>query len=134
MSAGARPVAAPGCSQHQYGFAADATYEFVISSPGIPFPPKVPRGVDVTPLSETTKFMNAAARHVGLTVVAGDDGHYQIYNGLAFRNWAMGTGVCNPTAWENHRARVRAALDLEIQIALANVNSFFALNTPQSPF
>ena len=86
---GSRPVAFPGCSQHQYGFAADATYFPItrVSSKGRP---------NILPARETTAFFNSAARHVGLTLVAGDDGHYQIYPGIQFREWAVSQGLCNP--------------------------------------
>jgi len=84
-----RPTAFPGCSQHQYGFAADATYTPIslISSKG---------RANVLPARETTAFFNSAARHVGLTLVSGDDGHYQIYNGAEFKSWAVSQGLCNP--------------------------------------
>jgi len=84
---GSRPAAYPGCSQHQYGFAADATYLplVLISSKGKPI---------VFSHQETTAAMNSAARHVGLTLVSGDDGHYQIYPGIQFRSWAVSRGLC----------------------------------------
>jgi hypothetical protein len=84
-----RPAAFPGCSQHQYGFAADAGYTPItlISTKGRP---------SVSTAKETTSFFNSAARHVGLTLVANDDGHYQIYPGIQFREWAVSRGLCNP--------------------------------------
>ena len=87
--AGTRPVAAPGCSQHQYGFAADATYlpSFFVTSKGRPM---------TNPQIETNEFMKNAAHHVSLTTVAGDPGHVQIYPGNQFRNWAVGRGFCKP--------------------------------------
>lgn len=88
-SSSTRPVAFPGCSQHQYGFAADAQYLPIslVSSKGRPA---------VSTAKQTTSFFNSAARHVGLTLVAGDDGHYQIYPGNQFRAWAVSGGFCNP--------------------------------------
>lgn len=85
----ARPAAFPGCSQHQYGFAADAVYNpiVLISSKGRPAP--------ISP-RDTTVFFNSAARHVGLTLVAGDDGHYQVFNGGEFKRAVVSLGVCNP--------------------------------------
>jgi len=88
-SVAGRPVAYPGCSQHQYGFAADAQYlpMTLISSKGRPI---------VFSSQDTTLTMNNMARHVGLTVVAGDDGHYQVFNGIEFKAWAVRRGLCNP--------------------------------------
>jgi len=86
---GSRPVAAPGCSQHQYGFAADASYlpSVFITSKARPL---------LTPTEETNRFMESAAHHVSLTTVANDPGHLQIYPGAQFRSWAVGRGLCNP--------------------------------------
>lgn len=86
---GSRPVAAPGCSQHQYGFAADATYlpSVFISSKGRPL---------LSPIAETNLFMKNAAHHVNLTTVENDPGHVQIYPGAQFRNWAESQGFCDP--------------------------------------
>jgi len=86
---GERPVAAPGCSQHQYGFAADAQYFRAtgITSKG--------RGVMASQV-ETDQFMESAAHHVSLTTVANDPGHLQIYPGAQFRTWAESTGRCKP--------------------------------------
>jgi len=86
---GSRPVAAPGCSQHQYGFAADAQYFRAtgITSKG--------RGV-VASQAETDFFMESAAHHVSLTTVANDPGHLQMYPGAQFRSWATSRGLCNP--------------------------------------
>jgi len=82
-----RPAAYPGCSQHQYGFAADVTWApmMTVTSKGRLF---------AYGREFTDKTMNNAARHVGLTLVAGDTGHFQAYNGIAFRNWAVSTGRC----------------------------------------
>lgn len=86
---GSRPVAAPGCSQHQYGFAADATYlpSFFVTTKGRPM---------TAPQIETNEFMKNAAHHVNLTTVSNDPGHVQIYPGAMFRSWAEARGFCNP--------------------------------------
>lgn len=86
---GSRPVAAPGCSQHQYGFAADAQYSRAshISSKG--------RGILLSQ-NETDRFFQSAAHHVSLTTVNNDPGHLQIYPGAEFRSWAERTGRCDP--------------------------------------
>ncbi len=105
---GGRPVAFPGCSQHNYGWAADVGFDLIrqITSKG--------RGKTFTP-AETWQFFNSAARHVGLWLVSGDNGHYQIYNNLEFKNWAVIRGSCNPNpprpAHELDRAAFDAALD-----------------------
>lgn len=84
-----RPAAYPGCSQHNYGFAADAQYLPIvqISSKGRPL---------ALSAADTTKFFNSAARHVGLTLVSGDPGHYQVYNGAQFKAYTVAVGLCNP--------------------------------------
>lgn len=82
-----RPVAYPGCSQHQYGFAADATWlPFVLLS-------SKARPIPITP-AETNNIMAGHARRAGLTTVEGDTGHLQIYPGAMFREWAVRTGRC----------------------------------------
>jgi len=82
-------VAYPGCSQHQYGFAADANYlpAANITSKG--------RGLLETQAA-TDRFMQSAAHHVNLTTVNQDPGHLQVYPGNQFRNWAVARGFCNP--------------------------------------
>lgn len=89
VNRGARPVATPGCSQHQYGFAADAAYLPItqVSSKG--------RALTIGP-TETNRLMESAAHHVNLTTVTNDPGHLQIYPGQMFRNWAIARGLCNP--------------------------------------
>lgn len=95
-----RPVAYPGCSQHNYGFAADADWELIIQDTtptifGLPIP-KLPASVRVFSQQETNSFMESAARSVNLQVVSRDPGHLQMYPGLTFRNWSVGRGLCNP--------------------------------------
>lgn len=87
---GARPVAFPGCSQHQYGFAADAVWiPFVgITSKG--------RGKVINTSAETQAAMEGFARQAQLTTVSNDPGHLQIYPGAMFRAWAVRRGLCNP--------------------------------------
>lgn len=84
-----RPAAAPGCSQHQYGFAADATYlpSVLITSKARPL---------LSAAAETNRVMKDAAHHVNLTTVSNDPGHLQVYPGAQFRDWAIGRGLCNP--------------------------------------
>lgn len=82
-----RPAAYPGCSQHNYGFAADATWApaMAISSKG---------KILLYSQAETDRVMGNAARYAGLTLVAGDTGHVQVYNGIVFREWAVAHGLC----------------------------------------
>jgi len=84
-----RPVAYPGCSQHNYGFAADGSWDLItqVTSKGRP---------KIFTSAETVAFMNSAARHVGLVLVANDDGHFQVYPGIQFKEWAVSWGFCNP--------------------------------------
>lgn len=85
-----RPVAFPGCSQHNYGFAADAVYDRAvqISSKGRP---------RLFSLEETNATMQSAARFAGLTTVSGDPGHVQMYPGSQFKSWSVDRGLCNPS-------------------------------------
>jgi len=86
------PVADPGCSQHQYGFAADATWlPFVIvTSKGRPL---------LTSQAQTNAIMSGHARRAGLTTVTNDAGHVQIYPGAMFRTWAQSRGLCPDPGW-----------------------------------
>jgi len=101
-----RPAAYPGCSQHQYGFAADASWApmTTVTSKGKLFS----YGEEFT-----IRTMNNAARHVGLHLVAGDTGHFQAYNGGAFRNWAVSTGACpaNPPPPQWNFSQVQSSND-----------------------
>jgi len=84
--AGTRPVAAPGCSQHQYGYAVDLAWGLLREeSPIGHFSPK-----------EIESFMGEVGRILGLTTVARDPGHFQIFPGADFRNWAVLSGFCVP--------------------------------------
>jgi len=82
-----RPAAFPGCSQHNYGYAADArwTPAVVISSKGRPL---------IYSQAETDRTMGNFARQVGLHLVSNDTGHLQVYNGLVFKEWATAWGWC----------------------------------------
>jgi len=84
-----RPAAFPGCSQHEFGFAADAVWGRIsqITSKG---------RIKLFTLAESTSFMGSAARHVGLHLVAGDTGHVQMYPNSEFKSWAVSVGFCNP--------------------------------------
>ncbi len=116
--AGSRPVAAPGCSQHQYGFAADATW-----TPAVHF------GAGMKPktfsTAETFASMESAARFVNLTTVSGDPGHMQMYPGSQFRQWAVGLGLCTPTPRPSSFARESAANTERYQNCLKNVSGAF---------
>ena len=101
-SRGSRPVAFPGCSQHQYGFAADAAWQpaFQVTSKG---------RARVFSAQATNNSMESAARYVGLVLVAGDTGHMQVYPGSEFRVWAQSRGLCNPNP-------PPSAVDLRLQL------------------
>lgn len=81
-----RPVAFPGCSQHQFGFAVDVSW----------FP--IMNFADNIGMSgpATNRLMEDLGRHIGLVTVANDVGHFQIYPGSTFRPWAIASGFCNP--------------------------------------
>jgi len=131
-----RPVAYPGCSQHNYGFAADVKWGFFIQSVpttifGFPIP-KVPTSVRIFSQQETNDFMESAARSVNLTTVSRDPGHLQIYPGSTFRNWAVGRGLCNPNPplplWRREANRQRI-----IEDAFGFANEFLTLlNLPRT--
>ncbi len=84
-----RPAAYPGCSQHEFGFAADAKW--------LPITQITSKArLKVFTNAETNTFMGNAARHVGLHLVAGDTGHVQMYPNSEFKSWAVASGFCNP--------------------------------------
>lgn len=85
---GPRPVAAPGCSQHQYGYAVDVAWALLREfSPLGHFSPK-----------EINELMMDIGRRIGLVTVERDPGHFQIFPGSEFKPWAVAAGFCNPTA------------------------------------
>jgi len=84
-----RPAAYPGCSQHEYGFAADALWTPIVQVTS-------KARLKVFRQDETDRFMGSAARHVGLHLVANDTGHLQVYAGSEFKAWAVASGFCNP--------------------------------------
>lgn len=79
-----RPVAAPGCSQHNWGYAMDMQ----IHPPG-----NVIEGIDVT--NRWSKIADDWARQLGLVTVKGDPNHVMIFPGAAFRPWAIAGGYCS---------------------------------------
>lgn len=89
FGSGTRPVAFPGCSQHNYGFAADAHW-----LPAVQITSKArPRSFSS---AKTFAAMEGYAQAVGLQTVAGDPGHLQMYHASQFRPWSVSRGFCNP--------------------------------------
>ena len=85
---GPRPVAAPGCSQHQYGYAVDVAWALLKEfSPLGDFSP-----------TQINTLMSDLGRSIGLVTVQRDPGHFQIFPGSEFKPWAVASGFCNPTA------------------------------------
>lgn len=83
-----RPVAAPGCSQHQYGYAVDVAWALLREeSPMGEFSP-----------AQINQLMSDLGRSIGLVTVQRDPGHFQIFPGSEFKPWAVSSGFCNPTA------------------------------------
>ena len=83
-----RPVAAPGCSQHQYGYAVDVAWALLREeSPIGEFSPK-----------EINQLMSDLGRSIGLVTVERDPGHFQIFPGSEFKPWAVDSGFCDPGA------------------------------------
>jgi len=75
------PVATPGCSQHEYGFAVDAGF----------FGPQ--SGLMTTP--DWTSYAQDLGRvYWGLSTVAGDPFHFAQYPTSEFLPWARETGQC----------------------------------------
>jgi len=81
-----RPVAAPGCSQHQYGFAVDVFWLPIIS---------FRFNIQMTG-RQTNQFMETVGEALGLKTVQNDLGHFQIFPGPQFKAWAVGSGFCDP--------------------------------------
>lgn len=100
-----RPVAFPGCSQHQYGFAADVSY--------LPFAGITSKGRPrVTSEAETLEIMENFARQVNLTLVSGDPGHRQIYPASVFKPWAVRLGLCDPNPPPRPLSRIESLCGL----------------------
>ncbi len=81
-----RPVAAPGCSQHQYGFAVDVSWLPIIDFAA---------NIQLTG-KQTDDIMIDLGRQLGLVTVPGDPGHFQVFPGSEFRTWAVASGFCDP--------------------------------------
>ena len=116
-------AAYPGCSQHEFGMAADATY-LPITQITTKARPRVYSAAD------TNNFFDSAARHVSLTLVAGDPGHYQIYPGSQFKAWAVARGFCNPnppppdpTEFRNFLIERQLTLDRDQAFEQFNIDS-----------
>jgi len=73
------PVATPGCSQHEYGFAVDVGF----------FGP--------APYPKWNGYAQDLAREYwGLSTVAGDPNHFQMYPSSEFLPWVREWGDCRP--------------------------------------
>lgn len=83
-----RPVAAPGCSQHNYGFAVDVFWIPIIS---------FRFNIQMTG-KQTNDFMETLGESLGLKTVQFDVGHFQIFPGSQFKTWAVSAGFCDPFA------------------------------------
>lgn len=83
-----KPVAAPGCSQHQYTYAADVAWGLLREESALGGYNK----------REIEDLMGAVGRSVGLVTVANDRGHFQIFPGSEFKAWAVSAGFCDPNA------------------------------------
>lgn len=98
-----RPVAGPGCSQHQYGYAVDVAWGLLREQSALGhFNPK-----------EINDLMSDLGRSIGLVTVAQDSGHFQIFPGSEFRSWSVASGFCDPA--ETNRLRdqfAQRAVDL----------------------
>lgn len=90
-----RPVAGPGCSQHQYGYAVDVAWGLLREESAIgEFSPK-----------EINDLMGNLGKSIGLVTVRLDPGHFQIFPGAEFKPWAIGSGFCDPVETERLRDR-----------------------------
>jgi len=77
------PVATPGCSQHEYGFAVDAGF----------FSPANRLGLTS---SWNDLAQDLGRQYWGLSTVANDPNHFQMYPITTFLPWARETGQCPP--------------------------------------
>lgn len=88
-----RPVAGPGCSQHQYGYAVDVAWGLLREESALGhFNPK-----------EINDLMSNLGNSIGLVTVARDSGHFQIFPGSEFKPWAIAAGFCDPVETERLR-------------------------------
>jgi len=115
--AGIRPVAAPGCSQHQYGYAVDVAWGLLREQSPIGH---------LSP-TQINAGMSEIGRRLGLTTVERDPGHFQIFPGAAFKNWAVASGFCNPNARED-LLRFEARLDARDDDSLFGPIAYFGSN------
>lgn len=103
-----RPVASPGCSQHEYGYAVDVLWLPIFNfADNIQLSPR-----------ETNRAMQDLGRDLGLITVERDTGHFQVFPGSEFRDWAVRSGFCEP--------RVRFGRNLRL---LFQQNRFFGQRT-----
>jgi len=107
-----RPIAGPGCSQHNH-FGPDANTLAV--DVGITGPIRD----DVMAFRDFNDLIDEWARSIGLVTVSRDSGHFQVFPGSEFRSWSVASGFCDPaeTARLLQAADVRAARLLEFRIS-----------------
>ena len=83
-----RPVAAPGCSQHQYGYAVDIFWLPIIN---------FAQNLQLTG-KQTDEVMIDLGQQLGLVTVRDDTGHFQVFPGSEFKAWAVASGFCDPNS------------------------------------
>jgi len=118
-----RPAAAPGCSQHQYGFAVDVSWLPITRITGTDV-------VDVSLFFKTPEIMMDLGRHIGLTTVQHDSGHFQVFPGPEFKAAAVAAGFCDPNAGFGAalRTQLRSAQQI-IANAKADNRKFATIST-----
>ena len=84
-----RPVARPGCSQHQFGMAVDVAF-------GARFP-------DAVDIGTFERFARDLAVHVDLVTVSNDPGHFQVWPAWEFIQMARQAGFCPSANTRNPR-------------------------------
>ena len=106
-----RPVAQPGCSQHNVGWAVDV---------GIFGPLETE---DFT-TDEFTRAVISLGQEIGLVTVARDPGHFQIYPGAEYRAAAESAGICPDPGWIADRLRREALQDLREDRGFGPIDTF----------
>lgn len=84
-----RPVAGPGCSQHNHFGPDGNTLAVDVGIAG-------PLEFEQVAFTDFNDQIDAWARQIGLTTVRGDSGHFQVFPGREFRTWSVASGFCDP--------------------------------------
>lgn len=98
-----RPVADPGCSQHNH-FSNGEALAVDVGITG-------PITDELMAFGDFNNAIDEIARAIGLVTVAKDPGHFQVFPGSEFRSWATQSGFCVPPLPGWDLALVKASND-----------------------